>query len=57
MEKETQIIVKKYVIEITTYPDGREFQKMYPIGVAKRDFKTKNSGMEIKTQPREARLL
>ena len=47
MEKQ-EIIVKKYVLEITQYPDGREFQKIMPIGKARRAFKGKKSGSELK---------
>ena len=32
--KPNGIIVRRYILEIATYPNGKEFQKIFPIGVS-----------------------
>ena len=39
-----EVTVEKYIIEITRYPDGKSFQKIYPIGkqqVVRREYANK----------------
>ena len=46
------IKVNKYMVEITTYPDGRQFHKMYPIGETKKQYSS--AGKARKKAPLES---
>ena len=40
-EQDDDVIEKKYMLVITSYPSGKEFQRIFPIGEDKRQLKKK----------------
>jgi len=41
------VIVKKYILEITIYPNGSEYQKFYPIGQTKKEYNIQNKCVKL----------